>query len=116
MEVNSSVPYVFFAWYTYAPNGQQIGGAASQRWYTGQGAYQVGTRSITVPLFQTTGGIFDVPSTPAAATAAVGNATIIFHDCANASLNYTFTGGSNEGLSGTIALTRVGPAPAGCAA
>ena len=34
--------------------------------------------------------------------------------CAAATFNYTFTGGSSSGLSGTINLTRVGPVPPGC--
>ena len=115
VELNPNVPYLFFAWYTYAPDGQQLG-AAGQRWYTGQGAYQVGARSIAVPLFATTGGVFDVPTLPAPVTSSVGSATLAFRDCANANLTYAFTAGTNQGLSGMIALTRIGPTPVGCVA
>jgi len=115
-EINPNSPVCFFAWYTYAPNGQSIGGAASQRWYTAQTSYSAGARSFTMPLFQTTGGIFDTPTVPLPSTqsANVGTATMVFASCTNATLTYNFSAGANAGHAGTIALTRVGPTPAGC--
>ena len=117
-EVNPNSPVCFFAWYTYAPGGLAIGGAASQRWFTAQTAYTAGARSFSLPLFQTTGGIFDTPTVPLPSTqsANVGTATMVFASCTNATLTYNFSAGANAGLSGTIALTRVGPTPAGCVA
>jgi hypothetical protein len=38
---------LFAAWYTFAPDGQQIGGPASQRWYVLQAAYTPGMTSVT---------------------------------------------------------------------
>lgn len=114
VEVNPASTALFFAWYTYAPGGAAAG-IAGQRWYTGQGGYAAGSRSIPYTLYETTGGVFDSPSTPRPASAAVGSGTLAFQDCGHATLVFTFTGGSNAGKSGTISLVRVGPAPPGCA-
>jgi hypothetical protein len=115
IDVNPTSGIVFAAWYTYAPGGAGAG-AAGQRWYTAQSAtFARGTRSVPVTLYETTGGLFDAPTAPAPATVAVGNGSIAFQDCANATLAYAFTGGSSRGLSGSVALRRVGPAPPGCA-
>jgi hypothetical protein len=112
VEVNAKSATLFLAWYTYAPNGVGAG-AAGQRWYTGQGAYTAGTRSIPVLFYETTGGVFDA-SSPSPATVQVGSGTIAFQNCGSATLSYTFTGGSSSGSAGTINLSRVGPVPAGC--
>jgi hypothetical protein len=115
-EVNPITPFFFLTWYTYAPNGQNAG-AAGQRWYTGdtgQAPYTPGARTIALTLYETKGGAFDQPTTPAPATVAVGTATVTFTTCTAATITYNFTGGSSAGASSTIALTRVGPAPPGC--
>jgi hypothetical protein len=112
-EVNPLVPVFFFAWYTYAPAGQAAG-AAGQRWFTGQAGYTPGSRSIPLTLYETTGGLFDQPTNPPAATVPVGTSTVTFTSCTSAQLQFNFTGGSNAGKSGTIALVRVGPVPPGC--
>jgi hypothetical protein len=114
VEVNPSSGLLFFAWYTYAPSGASAG-AAGQRWYTGSStaAFTPGSRSIPVTIYETTGGTFDTPTAPR--IAAVGTGTFAFLSCASATLNFTFTGGSSAGASGTIALSRIGPVPLGCA-
>jgi hypothetical protein len=104
----------FAAWYTYMPNGT-LAGAAGQRWYTAQGAFTPGMRSIPVTLYETTGGIFDTPTPPGQSTVAVGTGTMAFQSCSAATFSYTFTGGTSAGLAGTINLIRVGPVPPGCA-
>jgi len=105
---------LFAAWYTYAPSGAGAG-AAGQRWYTAQaGIFAPGTRSIPVRIYQTTGGMFDMPTVPPPTTVQVGTGTLGFQSCTSATFNYNFTGGSSSGLSGTIALSRVGPVPQGC--
>ena len=114
-EVNPLAPVVFFAWYTYAPAGQEAG-AAGQRWYTGQGAFTPGTRTIALTLGETTGGVFDQPKPAAQKTVAVGTASVTFTSCTSAALTYNFTGGTSAGRAGTINLSRVGPVPPGCAA
>ena len=112
-EVNPNVPVFFFAWYTYAPTGQSAG-AAGQRWFTGQASYAVGSRVMMLTLFETTGGLFDQPTSPAPSTVPVGTSTVTFASCTSAQLQFNFTGGSSAGKSGTIALVRVGPVPPGC--
>jgi hypothetical protein len=112
-EVNPLRPFFFLTWYTYAPNGQAAG-VAGQRWFTGQASYTVGSRTMTAPLYETTGGLFDQPTDPPAATVPVGTATVTFGSCTSAQLQFNFTAGSSAGKADTIALTRVGPVPPGC--
>jgi hypothetical protein len=112
VEVNPASAVLFFAWYTYAPAGANAG-AAGQRWYTGQAAFAPGLRSIAAQLYATTGGTFSAISA-APNTVPVGTATLTFQSCTQATLAYQFTGGSSGGLSGHIALSRVGPVPPGC--
>ena len=114
VEINPMSQAAFFAWYTYAPGGATAG-AAGQRWYTGLSNYTAGVRSVQATLYETTGGLFDVPTTAQQATVAVGTATLAFQSCSAATLTFAFTGGSSAGASGVIALGRVGPIPAGCA-
>ena len=114
IEVNPNSSILFFAWYTYAPSGASAG-VSGQRWYTGSSsaAFVPGSRSIPVLIYETTGGTFDAPTLAHFET--VGSGTMTFFSCASATLNFTFTGGSSSGASGAIALSRVGPAPQGCA-
>jgi len=49
------------------------------------------------------------------ASNAVGSATVTFTSCTSAQLAFNFTGGGNARRAGIIALSRVGPVPAGCA-
>jgi hypothetical protein len=95
-----------------APNGQAQG-AAGQRWYTGQGSYTPGARTLSMTLYETTGGLLDSP-TPTAHTAPVGTAKATFTACDAGRLEFTFTAGSNAGASGMFPLSRVGPTPAAC--
>ena len=111
-ELNSVQPFAFFAWYTYATNGQALG-EAGQRWYTGQASYAPGSRTLPMTLYETTGGLFD-SAMPPASTVAVGTATATFASCSALRLDFTFTGGSSAGSSGSIDMSRVGPAPLGC--
>jgi len=115
VEINPLSAVAFFAWYTYVSGGTPAD-AAGQRWYTGQSAYTAGTRTLAMMLYQTTGGQFDVPTTPPPNTMPVGSATLAFQSCSAATLSFTFTGGSSAGTSGTIALVRPGPMPPGCTA
>jgi hypothetical protein len=68
-----------------------------------------------VTIFETTGGQFDSPTPPAQATVPVGTGTWTFRNCSAATFAYAFTGGTSAGRSGTIAVSRVGPDPPGCA-
>ncbi|HEY8011259.1 MAG TPA: S53 family peptidase [Rudaea sp.] len=106
---------LFAAWYTFAPIGQQIGGAASERWFTLQlGGFTAGTTTASnIPIYATRDGVFDNPAV--VQTTPVGAANIVFQSCSAMTLTYAFASGENMGLSGTINLSR--PAylvPAGC--
>jgi hypothetical protein len=110
--VNPEAEQVFAGWYTYASNGAG-GGDDEQRWYSLQGGYGVGHTSMDVFIYVSTGGTFsDVGSV---STSPVGEATLTFHTCYTATLDYTFDDGELDGRSGTIPLVRLGAAPASCA-
>ena len=113
VEVNPNASALFSSWFTYAPNGASAG-AAGQRWYTAQGAFTPGLRTIPVQIYETTGGKFDTPTPTGQATVPVGSGTMAFQSCSAATFDYSFTGGASVGSSGTIALGRVGPVPPGC--
>ena len=113
IEVNPNSSALFAAWYTYVPSGTTAG-PAGQRWYTAQAAFTPGMRSIPVTIYETTGGMFDTPTPPGQTTTPVGSGTLAFQSCSAATFAYNFTGGSSSGLSGSIALSRVGPMPPGC--
>jgi hypothetical protein len=111
VEVNPNAGVLFAAWYTYTPSS---GGVSQQRWFTAQGAFAAGARSIPVQLYETTGGLFDAQTFPAPNTVVVGSGTLSFASCSSAKLDFNFTGGTSAGKSGSIALVRVGPVPPGC--
>ena len=115
VELNRIAEVSFMVWYTYASDGASRG-VEGQRWYTGQGRFVPGARTLPLTLYETTGrAIFDwqgaiIPSS----TQIAGTATVTFFGCNAARLAFAFTEGSNAGASGTINLSRVGPAPADC--
>lgn len=112
-DINPSTHSMFAAWYTYATNGQQIGGGASQRWYTLQATYNAGTGRIdNAAIYATTGGVFDTAGH--VSTAPVGSANIVFTGCTSATLTYQFDPGTNDGRGGTLSLGRLAPALSGC--
>jgi hypothetical protein len=112
-DINPVERSLFIAWYTYATNGQELGGGGSQRWYSLQAGYTPGAATIDdIPIYATTGGVFDDPH--AVTTRPVGTANLHFQSCSAATLAYRFTTGENAGRSGAIALGRTTPAPAAC--
>jgi len=113
-EVAPNINAFFLSWFTYMPNGVNAG-AAGQRWYTAQGAFTPGLRTIPVQIYETTGGRFDTATPPGQTTVPVGTGTMAFQSCSAATFSYNFTGGTSIGSSGTITLGRVGPVPPGCA-
>jgi hypothetical protein len=106
---------LFAAWYTYVPDGAQVGGPDSQRWYSLQGSLASSqSTSAEVEIFETRGGRFDQPTPRAQASTLVGTGRIDFGSCTALRLDYAFTGGASAGRSGTLQLQRTGPVPAGC--
>ena len=106
VEINPALGQAFFGWYTYAVNGS-TNAAHSQRWFSAQAPYEIGTRTIDLVLYATTGGAFDTPG--GVTTVPVGTATLEFLDCTTATLAYSFASGELNGRSGTIALSRPFP-------
>jgi hypothetical protein len=114
IELNPINSALFLTWYTYMPGGVGAG-VAGQRWYTGlAGGFAPGTRSFPMPIYETTGGVLNAPTSPGPATVTVGSGTLTFQSCSAATFDYAFTGGSSKGASGTISLVRTGPVPRGC--
>jgi hypothetical protein len=70
------------------------------------------TTKSGLAIYESTGGTFNVAG--GVSTTKVGTATITFQSCTSVTLTYAFTGGTNSGSSGTVNLTRVAAAPAGC--
>jgi subtilisin family serine protease len=94
---------VFLAWYTYDLNGQSGTGPSGQRWYTIQGNYTPGSaQAISVPIYQTAGGRFDVRP-PDPTTTPIGSATLSFSSCNTAALTYNIPGRPSR----TIQLSRL---------
>jgi len=113
-EFNTLRHQLFGAWYTYGPAGNLNDDTTTQRWYS----FQMGdiaadqTSFASIPLFETVGGTFDMPG--AGVTTQVGTIGVTYQDCTSAILAYTFNAGENEGSTGSMTLSRVGPVPEGC--
>ena len=108
IEINPQSGVAFLTWFTYAPSGMAAG-AAGQRWYTAISPYSEGARTLPMTIYETTGGLFDEPTTPPPRNTAVGTATLTFQSCSAATLAYSFTGGSSAGATGVMALSRAVP-------
>lgn len=93
---------VFAGWYTFAAPTAKRPGAPEQRWLSAQGVYAGSAAELV--LYSASGGVFNTPS--AVTQSAVGSATLIFHSCTSATFSYSLP---DDGLSGSIALTRIGP-------
>ncbi|MBX3726199.1 MAG: S8/S53 family peptidase [Xanthomonadales bacterium] len=116
-EFNPVNPAVFATWFTFVPNGQG-GGPETQRWYSLQldpSGYTPGTRVFHgIPIGQTTGGVF-AGGAPLPSIIQVGTASLQVISCGYLILTYSFTAGTNAGLSGSIPLQRLaGGIPPGC--
>jgi hypothetical protein len=113
VEVDPVDAEVFVGWYTYALDGANADDQ-SQRWLTAQSPYDVGSTSMDLDLYVTTGGSLDSNLGPID-TVAVGTATLTFTSCTTATYDYEITSGEFAGSSGTIDLTRLGPSLQSCA-
>ena len=117
VELNPVADVLFVVWYTYSRDGALTDAEEEvQRWYTGLGALVPSMSGLGVTLYETTGGVIGGSPDPAftVRTQTVGTATATFFGCENAQWTFNFTAGSNAGASGTVNLSRVGPAPPGC--
>lgn len=99
---------VFFsAWFTYdstrPPNdATAVLGQPDQRWLTMQGDFAGNTANLVV--YYSTGGVFDMANPAPGDPIQIGTATIVFHDCSNATLTYSIPG---LGLENTEPLVRI---------
>jgi len=112
INVDPADAQVFVGWFTYALNGEGQG-ASGQRWFSAQGGYTVGSTSMDLTLYASTGGTFDSDDT-IVTTQPVGTATLTYTSCTAATFEYAFTSGELSGQSGTITLTRLEAPLASC--
>ena len=102
---------MFLVWYTYSQDVPTL-----HYWYTGQANYVPGSNALPVVLYATQWSGWPWEDSGAIGKSRqVGAATLTFHSCKAASLTYGFTSGAHVGWSGTIALSRIEPAPSHCA-
>ncbi|MGH8172757.1 MAG: hypothetical protein ACREPX_06395, partial [Rhodanobacteraceae bacterium] len=111
INVNPVDAQVFVGWYTYAADGDTS--EAGQRWFSAQGSYAVGSSTMQLTVFESTGGTFNSPE-DVVSTIPVGMATLSFSDCTTAAFGYEFTTGEFAGRVGDIELTRLGASPMSC--
>ena len=111
VNVNPVDAQVFVGWYTYALH-DTTNGDIGQRWFSAQGPYRVGNRTMLLDLFVSTGATF--MSFGSISTVYTGNVRLEFQSCSSATLTYEFTDGDFAGQSRTITLSRLGPAPQSC--
>ena len=113
-DINPVQGVLFAAWFTFFANATPASGPGGQHWYTLQALVAPSTSSLTnIGIYDTTGGVFDQAATTM--TAQVGTASLVFHSCSSATLDYNFTAGPNAGRNGTLNLARITPPPTGCA-
>jgi hypothetical protein len=112
INVNPADAEVFLGWYTYAA-GRGAANDVGQRWFSAQGPYAVGTTSMDLTLYASTGGTFASGTTPVTTTP-VGTAHLRFRSCNDATFDYHFTGGEVGVRNGTITLMRLGPPLSSC--
>lgn len=108
---------VFFgAWYTFLPDADPAAGYETQHWYTFQAIASSAdfTELPDVGIYDTTGGFFMQHVVPPPVTDQVGSASLTFHSCSSATLQYQFASGPNAGRTGTLELSHVGPQTQGC--
>ena len=111
ININPVDAQVFVGWYTYAADGDIS--ETGQRWFSAQGSYTVGSSTMELTVFESTGGTFGSSDTEVT-TDPVGTAQIAFSNCTMATFGYEFTAGELNGSNGSIDLTRLGVSPVSC--
>jgi hypothetical protein len=111
ININPVAAQVFVGWYTYAADGDTS--ETGQRWFSAQGSYTVGSSTMELAVFESTGGTFGSSDTEVT-TNPVGTAQISFSNCTMATFGYELTAGELNGSTGLIDLTRLGVSPVSC--
>ena len=98
---------VFMAWFTFDTQRPPMNATANlgepgHRWITAQGPFAGDTAQLTAYLSE--GGVFDSPTPPVGAAVPIGSVTIVWHDCAHATLTYDI---DPPNVSGQIEIQRV---------
>src|SRR4029078_7327370 len=75
ININPVDAQVFVGWYTYAADGDTS--ETGQRWFSAQGSYTVGSLTMELTVFESTGGTFASSGTDVT-TNPVGTAQISF--------------------------------------
>lgn len=99
-DIEPNTEFIFGAIFTYDTAAAAKLGAPEHRWLTVQGNYS--GDSAELPIFLTSGGVFDQPT--ATTTAPIGTATVTFNSCTEGSIDYVL---NDPPLTGTIPLQRV---------
>jgi hypothetical protein len=101
IEIEPASQFIFMAWFTYEQAPAKIG-AQEHRWLTAQGNYS--GNSAEIPIFRTSGGIFDDPA--GTTTEQAGTMVVNFEDCMSGTIEYDLV---DAGLQGDISIVRVIP-------
>ncbi|HKP65656.1 MAG TPA: hypothetical protein VJX31_03435 [Casimicrobiaceae bacterium] len=112
VEINPGADAAFIGWYTYQPTGTGAD-PSGQRWFSAQAPWVLGSTTVDLTVFASTGGAFDSPD-DTVTTTPVGTATLTYASCESATLDYAFTEGELAGIQGSIPLTRLGATPSSC--
>lgn len=108
VDIFTDVGIAFIAWFTFdleRPQGgtEALLGDPGHRWFTASGLYEPDAASVSLTLYNSTGGVFD-SARPPVDTAAYGTVLLEFADCLNGTLTYDIPAGP---VSGMIPLTRI---------
>lgn len=85
--------FLFIAWFTHTPEGEL-------QWFTAGG--DIVGNGASLDLMETTGGIFNTPSS--VVNTIVGEITATFTDCLNGTIDFDIT---DQALTGSIPITRI---------
>lgn len=102
-DIRPSDKFIFAAWFTYDVETPEKIGSVDNRWFVVNGNYE-GNMAENVPLFHTSGGIFDNPQD--VSSVQIGTMTFEFNDCNTGTASYIITDGS---LTGSFPIQRVIP-------
>jgi len=101
---------VFMPWFTFSLT--QVNDPSSVKWFTLQGQPGIGNTSVDLGMYVGDApGAFNSGKTGARK---VGTAQLGFDDCSRGTLRYQFDASTNEGVGGTISLTRLTPQISPC--
>lgn len=98
VDVDPASHTLFIAWFTHGvapPGASSIVGSPHNRWFVAQGTYSEGSTEVPMDLLETEGGIFD--NAAAVANLTIGNLTLNFLNCSEASVEFAFDDGSAQG-------------------